>query len=127
MVLYRSRDGGRKWTYEEIGSHYGEMYQSLLPLKDGRLLFTFTMRAAVRPNVPPLGVRAVFGEKTPNGFRFDFRHDRIMLDTKTPKDKLSGGGFGPTVQLDDGTLVTCYSYHQSDNRFRCEVVRWRLP
>jgi hypothetical protein len=126
IVLYRSRDGGQKWAYEEIGSHYGEMYQSLLRLKNRRLLFTFTMRAAVRPNVPPLGVRAVVGEETPKGFRFDFRHDRIMLDTKTPKDKPSGGGFGPTVQLDDGTLVTSYSYCQADNSLRCEVVRWRL-
>ena len=49
-----------------------------------------------------------------------------MLDTKTPKDKPSGGGFGPTVQLDDSTLVTSYSYRQADNKLRCEVVRWRL-
>ena len=127
MVLYRSRDGGHKWAYEEIGSHYGEMYQALLRLQDGRLLFTFTMRAAVQPNVPPLGVRAVVGAETPKGFRFDFQRDRIMLDTKTPKDKPSGGGFGPTVQLSDGTLVTSCSYRQADNTLRCEVVRWRLP
>ena len=127
MALYRSRDEGRNWTYEEIGSHYGEMYQSLLRLRDKRLLFTFTVRAAVPPNIPPLGVRAVIRDETPWGFQFDFRHDRIVLDTKTPSDKPSGGGFGPTVQLDDGTLVTTCSYRQSDNQTRCEVVRWRLP
>ena len=41
-------------------------------------------------------------------------------------------GFGPTVQLDDGTLVTCYSYAgtgkwEDDSNFYTEVVRWRLP
>lgn len=38
-----------------------------------------------------------------------------------------GGGFGPTVQLEDGTLVTSYSYRDGDDRTRLEVVRWRLP
>jgi len=127
MVLYRSKDRGRTWTYEELGSHYGEMYQSLLRLNDDRLLFTFTMRAAVEPNEPPLGVRAVLGRETEEGFEFDFRHDRIMLDTKTPAGAWSGGGFGPTVQLADDTLVTCYSYRRMDERTASEVVRWRLP
>ena len=35
---------------------------------------------------PPLGVRAVLGEETPDGFAFDFEHDRIMPDTKTPSE-----------------------------------------
>ena len=66
------------------------------------------------------------------GFEFDFQHDRIMLDTKTPIGQMSGGGFGPTVQLNDGTLVTCYSYAGTgkwgDDDYSCtEVVRWRLP
>lgn len=131
MVLYRSKDGGRNWSLEEPGSHYGEMYPSILRLKDGRLLLTFTLRAAVRPNVKPLGVRAVVGRQTQNGFAFDFRHDRIMLDTQTPVDSISGGGFGPTVQSGDGTLVTSYSYvgpgGWRGHDFRIEVVRWRLP
>lgn len=53
-----------------------------------------------------------------------------MLDTKTPVDQASGGGFGPTVQLDDGTLVTSYSYAgpgEWGTDFHVEVVRWRLP
>lgn len=131
MVLYRSKDGGRYWSLEEPGSHYGEMYPSILRLRDGRLLMTFTLRAAVQPNVKPLGVRAVVGRQTQNGFEFDFRHDRIMLDTKTPADSISGGGFGPTVQLDDGMLITSYSYTGPggwrSHDFRIEVVRWRLP
>jgi len=130
MVLYRSKDGGANWTIEELGSYYGEMYPSFLRLQDGRLLFTFTVRAAVPPRLPPLGVRAVLGRETHDGFEFDFEHDRIMLDTKTPIGRDSGGGFGPTVQLDDGTLVTSYSYAgpgpRGDDK-HVEVVRWRLP
>ena len=92
-------------------------------LHDRRLLLTFT----VRSRRPPLGVRAILGEELNDGFRFDFDHDRLMLDTKTPSDKSQGGGFGPTVQLDDGTLVTSYSYRGEDNKTHVEVVRWRAP
>jgi len=131
LLLFRSKDGGQNWRSEELGSYYGEMYPAILRLRDRRLLMTFTLRAAVAPNVRPLGVRCIVGRETDDGFEFDFGHDRIMLDTKTPDDSISGGGFGPTVQLDDGTLVTAYSYagpggwREAD--FRIEVVRWRLP
>lgn len=127
MVLYRSQDGGHHWSLEEFGSHYGEMYPALMRLRDGRLLFTFTLRAAVPPNTPPLGVRAVLGREAAEGFQFDFRNDRIVLDAKNPVGMLSGGGFGPTVQVKDGTLVTSYSYRTPDEKTHMEVVRWRLP
>ena len=123
LVLYRSQDGGKYWSFVELGSFYGEMYPALLKLHDGRLLLTFT----VRDLRPPLGVRAIVGEKTESGFRFDFDHDRFMLDTKTPLDKESGGGFGCTLQLADSTLVTSYSYRAEDDLTHCEVVHWRLP
>lgn len=103
------------------------MYPAILPLLDGRLLFTFTVRAAVAPARPPIGVQAVLGRQTSEGFRFDFKNDRIVLDNKTPVGALSGGGFGPTVQLDDGILVTSYSYRSADQKTHLEVVRWRLP
>ena len=96
---------------------------SLLRLRDRRLLLTFT----VRDRNPPLGVRALVGAETDDGFGFDFGRDRIMLDTRTPIGKSQGGGFGPTVQLDDGTLVTSYSYRGDDNRTHLEVVRWKAP
>ncbi len=127
MVLYRSSDGGANWSFEEFGSWYGEMYPSVLTLQDGRLLFTFTQRTSVPPNKPPLGLRAALGKQTPDGFRFDFKHDRIVLSAKTPANLTSGGGFGPTVQLHDGTLVSSYSYRTADDQLHCEVVRWKLP
>ena len=98
------------------------MYMSLLRLKDRRLLLTFT----VRDLRPPLGVRAIPGVETEDGFEFDLAHDRVMLDTKTGS-RYQGGGFGSTVQLDDGTLVTSYSYRGEDNDTHLEVVRWTLP
>jgi hypothetical protein len=123
FILYESPDQG--WSFHRVKDlgDYGEMYFSILRLHDHRLLLTFT----VRSRRPPLGVRAILGEEHEDGFRFDFDHDRLMLDTKTPTDKPQGGGFGPTVQLDDGTLVTSYSYRGPDSKTHVEVVRWREP
>ena len=69
---------------------------------------------------------AIPGVETDDGFEFDFAHDRIMLDTKTGS-RYQGGGFGPTVQLDDGTLVTSCSYRGEDDKTHLEVIRWKLP
>ncbi|MDA1053186.1 MAG: hypothetical protein O3C40_22265 [Planctomycetota bacterium] len=60
-------------------------------------------------------------------FASDFAHDHIMLDTKTPVGTPQGGGFGPTVQLDDGTMVTSYSYRGEDGKSHLKVVRWKMP
>ena len=37
------------------------------------------------------------------------------------------GGFGNTLQLGDGNLISCYSYRGVDNQTHVEVVRWSLP
>lgn len=123
FILYASTDQGITFRRVKDFGDYGEMYMSILRLADMRLLLTFT----VRDLKPPLGVRAVPGTETEDGFEFDFRHDRLMLDARTPIGKPQGGGFGPTVQLADGTLVTSYSYRGDDDQTRLEVVRWRLP
>jgi hypothetical protein len=123
MIVFRSRDAGQSWRPEKDLGTYGEMYPALLRLGGGRLLLTFTVRAVH----PPLGVHALLGKEQAGGFVFDFGHDRLVLDAKTPLDKPSGGGFGPTVELGNGTLVTAYSYRGADDKTRLEVVRWRLP
>jgi len=123
MIVYSSIDEGRTWQQVRDFGDYGEMYPGILRLQDGRLLLTFTERKLN----PPIGVRAILGREEDDGFLFDFEHDRVMLDTKTPHDRPSAGGFGNTVQLDDGTLVSCYSYRDADNRPRSEVARWTLP
>ena len=123
FILFSSTDSGRTFDRIRDFGDYGEMYMSLLRLQDKRLLLTFT----VRDLKPPLGVRALIGTETDDGFDVDFAHDRIMLDTRTPIGKFQGGGFGPTVQLTDGTLVTSYSYRGDDEKTHLEVVRWKAP
>lgn len=122
FTLWESADTGR--TFRKTGDlgDYGEMYMSLLRLREKRLLLTFT----VRQRKPPLGVRALVGTERDDGFDFDFGHDRLLLDTKTG-NRDQGGGFGPTVQLRDGTLVTSCSYRGEDGKTHLEVIRWRLP
>ncbi|MFO0878173.1 MAG: DUF1501 domain-containing protein [Gemmataceae bacterium] len=123
FILFSSKDEGKSFDRVRDFGDYGEMYMSLLRLQDTRLLLTFT----VRDLKPPLGVRAIVGRETDDGFEFDFAKDRVMLDTRTPVGKYQGGGFGPTVQLKDGTLVTSYSYRGGDDKTHLEVVRWKLP
>lgn len=123
FIVFSSTDAGRTFDRIRDFGDYGEMYMSLLRLQDKRLLLTFT----VRDLNPPLGVRALLGAETDDGFEFDFTQDRLMLDTRTPVGKYQGGGFGPTVQLDEGTLVTSYSYRGDDDKTHLEVVRWKAP
>lgn len=123
FIRFSSADGGKSFQRIDDFGDYGEMYMSILRLNDRRLLLTFT----VRDLNPPLGVRALLGTETDDGFRFHFGKDRLVLDAKTPIGTAQGGGFGPTVQLEDGTLVTSYSYRGTDNEPHLEVVRWRLP
>lgn len=122
FIMYESTDQGLTFRRVQDFGDYGEMYMSILRLADKRLLLTFT----VRDLKPPLGVRAIAGIETEDGFEFEFSHDRLLLDTRTAVGKPQGGGFGPTVQLADGTLVTSYSYRGNDDEPHLEVVRWRL-
>jgi len=137
MVVYSTTDIGRTWQKVGDLGWYGEYYPSILRLHDGRLLLTFTMREPFEPNVFPHGLRAVVGRETEDGFEFDFRHDRIMLDTKAPHERYPvawSGSIGGTVQTDDGTLVSVYAYggypggdSKKNIDFDAEVIRWRLP
>lgn len=125
MVLYSSVNLGRTWQVVGPIGAAGTHYPAVLRLQDGRLLLTYTVRSLR----PPLGLRAVPGVERDDGFEFDFEHDLIMLDTKTPSGLPSGGGFGNTVQLADRTLVSTYSYRkgQEASAIRLEIVRWQLP
>jgi len=123
MLTYTSADGGHNWTFTGDLGVYGQMYPAIARLPNDRLLLTFTQRAIA----PQLGVRAVLGLETRDGFRFDMKHDELLLETRTPKGKSSGGGFGPTIVLKDGTLLTAYTYRDARNVKHAEVVRWQLP
>ena len=50
---------------------------------------------------------------------FSMTEDVIIIDDKTNGNLTSGGGFGRTVMLKDGTLVSPYSYMWAD----ADVVR----
>jgi photosystem II stability/assembly factor-like uncharacterized protein len=121
MLRCESADGGRTWGELRDLGDYGMHYPRLLRLHDGRLLLTFTQRALSYP----LGLQAVLSGD--DGQTWDFQSDRIVIEGKTPWGRPQGSGFGNTVQLPDGLLVSCSSYRAADDRTYVEVVRWRLP
>jgi hypothetical protein len=124
LSLFRSHDSGATWTLDPpLGTTYGEMYPSLLHLSGTQVLFTYTVRA-LRPR---LGVQAVLGAVTSTSYAPNFKSDVLLLEEETPSNETSCGGFGNTVQLADGILVTAYSYRGSDGDAHVEVVRWILP
>ena len=125
MMWTKSADGGRTWGPLDNFGDYGSHFPRVIKLRDGRLLLTYTQRALTYP----LGLRAVLSRD--DGETWDFEHDRIVIEGRTPWGAESGGGFGNTVQLTDGTLVSCYSYNAAEpgrkSETRIEIVRWKLP
>ncbi|MBP85528.1 MAG: hypothetical protein CMJ64_02240 [Planctomycetaceae bacterium] len=125
MMIWKSIDNGRKWSrLDEHGDFgtYGEMYPRFLKLADGRLLFTFTVRSNSTDD-HALGLRALISYD--DGETWDFAHDRLIIDDIN--QGASGGGYGNTVQMKDGSLVSCYSHRGTDGKTHVEAVRWRMP
>jgi len=120
-MISESIDGGITWSPARDFGDYGQMYCRVLRLRDGRRLLTYTQRGVTWP----LGLRAMLSYD--DGETWDFENDQIILEGFTPWGAPSGGAFGNTLELDDGTLVSCYSYMGSDSRVRIEVVRWKIP
>jgi hypothetical protein len=120
-LVCRSMDGGRTWSSLADFGDYGKHYIRPLRLADGRLLVTYTQRSTFFP----LGLRALVSHD--DGDTWDFLIDQILIEGRTSWGLQSGGGFGNTVQLADGELLSCYSYRDAGNQTRIEVVRWRLP
>lgn len=123
-MLWKSNDGGRTWHKHggdgRFGT-YGEMYPRFLRLQDKRLLLTFTARSNATDGYP-IGLRALLSYD--DGETWDFEHDRLVIgDLNFGK---SGGGFGNTVQLDDGSLISVHSYRGHDGKTHVEAVRWQL-
>ncbi len=149
MLMYASDDMGRSWKPVRYLGDYGQHYPSILKLRDGRLLLTYTVRSPVPHETGLVGTSAVLGRDEGEDLIFDFNHDVIELEARLPycrQPYKKGGpwiwnprgaaGWSPTVQLDDGTLVTAYSYRTgtSDDTGKkaaqpvhSEVIRWRLP
>ena len=71
---------------------------------------------------------------TDDGASFSFNRDRMVIDAQpngptSGRADPSGGGYGNTVQLKDGSLITPYSWRTPDatGLTVSTVVRWRLP
>jgi hypothetical protein len=121
MMRCDSTDNGQTWGEVRDLGDYGMHYPRVLRLADGRLLLTFTQRSTVYP----IGLQAVLSYD--DGKTWDLHSDRIIVEGKTPWGMASGGGFGNTLQLKDGTLISCYTYRGADDRTHLEMVRWKLP
>jgi hypothetical protein len=125
MMLWASIDNAATWRrhgkYGTFGAG-GEMYPRFVRLTDGRLLLTFTVRSSSTDG-HALGLRAILSDDDGETWRFD--RDRLVIDDQNVG--ASGGGFGNTVQADDGTLISVYSFRKPDNKTHVEAVRWRLP
>jgi hypothetical protein len=121
MLRCESADGGKTWSEVRDHGDYGMHYPRVLRLRDGRVLMTFTQRSTTYP----IGLQAILSYD--DGATWDFGNDRIIIDGKTPWGMASGGGFGNTLELADGTLVSCYTYRGPDDKTQLEVVRWKLP
>ena len=125
MMLWKSADNGRTWIkHRKHGNFgtYGEMYPRFLHLKDGRQLLTFTVRSNSTDG-HGLGLRAILNND--DGHTWDFGQDRIVISDLN--HGASGGGFGNTIQLAEGGLVSVYSYRGEDGMTHIEAVRWTLP
>jgi len=121
MMWTHSSDEGLTWAPLLDFGDYGSHYPRVVRLHDGRLLMTYTQRSTFYP----LGLRAILSYD--DGETWDFSADQIVIEGFTPWGQESGGGFGNTIQLPDGSLATCYSYNSGDTRNEIDVVRWRMP
>ena len=121
MMWTSSDDLGLTWDQVTDFGDYGQHYPRVLKLRDGRLLMTFTQRGMTYP----LGLRGMISYD--DGENWEFDADQLVIEGFSPWGGDSGGGFGNTVQLTDGTLVSCYSYTEASREPYIEVVRWELP
>lgn len=124
-ITATSTDGGLTWGDFKDCGNYGQMYARVTRLKDDRLLLTITQRDYYEGLNEHLGLRALISED--DGKTWNFERDLIILDENTPLGWRQGGGFGTTLQLPDGSLISCYSFHNETSGqavYQTEVVRW---
>lgn len=112
-IIFASTAGGHRWDAVQALPILGCMYPSLCSLGDGRYLFTYTQRVPLADR--RMGVYGLLLRERDDGmFAVDPEQDLIVIDEKTPDYFDSGGGFGNTLRLQDGALLTPYSYLDAD-------------
>jgi sialidase-1 len=112
-----SDDGGATWSpiTETTIPCLGSSPADLLLLADGRILCTYGNRGR-----PPLGVRACLSEDGGHTWQF---HDEIVLrDDGQSRDM----GYPSSRQLQDGSILTVYYWHEADLIRHIVATRWRL-
>ena len=128
----------------------GNHFSHFLRLRDGRLLMTWTHRSnAIDDDGFGTGSRALLSD---DELTFDFDSDYIVISAAESDDYccLSGdtpwccapakggcncfAGYGNTVQLPDGVLVTATfrvlvngSSFADDHQYQTVITRWQLP
>ena len=113
----------------------GSMYTHFLKLMDGRLLLTWTKRSPKYDNDGfGSGIRGLLSYD--DGSTFDTSEDYIVIqaqnDSWSPACRAGCGchvGYGNTLQLANGTLVTAYCHDPEPGQSglaRVAVVRWNL-
>ena len=116
LLLFESPDGGTSWKLLSALGVPGMMYTHFLPLDDGSVLMTYTMRMVPRPEygfaADKIGVYAsILHEDPERGLVGRFDEDVIVIDDSTHPLASGAGGYGNTIQLPDGSFVTPYSYN----------------
>lgn len=112
-IVFESSDSGRSWAPVNALPILGCMYPSLCSLGKARYLFTYTQRVPFADR--RMGVYGLLlHEQTDGTFGAQVDQDLIVIDEKTPDHFDSGGGFGNTLRLQDGSLLTPYSYLDAD-------------
>ena len=112
-IIFESPDNGMTWKPVSAVPLLGCMYPSVCNLGENRYLLTYTKRTPDEKF--HMGVYAIILEENDGNIRAETESDVIVIDEKTPDYFDSGGGFGNTLKLEDGTFITPYSYLHADS------------
>jgi len=74
------------------------------------------VRMGYKPNVVQLSTGELVLANFHTHYEVDVDRDVMVIDEKTPDNFDSGGGFGNTLRLQDGSLLTPYSYFETVRR-----------
>jgi hypothetical protein len=118
-VLFEASDDWRCWTPVRAVGFPALMYPSIVDLGGSRQLFTYTVReippAGTGCVYPKVGVQAAIINERPDGFMaFGLDEDVIVIDDSTPASQRNAGCFGNTIRLQDGAMLTPYSFPKLD-------------
>ena len=112
----RSDEGGHTWSAPAETPIWsgGSSPFDLLSLQDGRVLSTYGHRR------PPYGVRACLSDD--GGETWDIANEKVLRDDGLDRDM----GYPSSEQLEDGSILTVYYWHQEDQIRHLVGTRWSV-